>query len=219
MPQQLFLAPAAARSWLAERDISTVFDSGATVERTNNKRDFFAIGGGPVAGQLGVGESLHDDPVAVFDDADPPVQTGWNATVLFDETVPVMRGGIAEIEVRTPAFRRFAVYLIDSSAATLTAINAALQAHKLYYGEVTAGILTAGPAGVATRDELATDAATWRDAATAAGEDTLAAHIDTFRTNVLAMQDRVDFLREMRFALGITQADIDRVQIGQVEEA
>jgi hypothetical protein len=167
-----------------------------------------------VIDQLAAGETLHDTPTPVTDDSDPPVLLGWNATVLFDETIPEQRGGIVEFEVKTRAFKRFAVYLIDTSAAKLTAINAALQAQAPYYGEVTQGI----PATNATRDALATDAEGWRDEATAAGKDGLAAKIEQFRLDVLAMTSRADFLRAMRDVLGITNADIDRVSIGQPEE-
>jgi hypothetical protein len=214
MPQALFLAPAKARQWLAERDIETTYPTGANVNRTNNKRQFYNAAFGDVIDQLAAGETLHDTPTPVTDDSDPPVLLGWNATVLFDETIPEQRGGIVEVEVKTRAFKRFAVYLIDTSAAKLTAINAALQAQAPYYGEVTQGI----PATNATRDALATDAEGWRDEATAAGKDGLAAKIEQFRLDVLAMTSRADFLRAMRDVLGITNADIDRVSIGQPEE-
>lgn len=175
MPQKIFLAPAAARSWLAQegREISAVYDSGTTVERTNNR-----IEGGEV--------------------------------VFFDETIPKIVGGIAEIEVLSIFKRVFAAYLIVSSAAKLTAINTALQAYKLYYGEVTQGITP----NAATKSALAADVLTWRDEATTAGKDTLAAHLDDFHGRVLLMGDLADFRREMRWALGITQTDIDRVVIG-----
>ncbi len=214
MPQEYFLAPAAARSFLAERDIDLSYATGANVDRVNNRRQFFDISGGAVAGQLAPGESLHDDSQAVFDNADPPVQTGWNATVLFDETIPELRGGIVEIEVKTRAFKKFALYLIDSSAAKLTAINTALQGVALYYGEVTTGIT----ANAATRNALATDVATWSAEATAAGKDALAAKLDAFHADVLAMTSLADFRQAMRDVLGITQADIDAVQIGPGEE-
>lgn len=212
MPQNYFLAPAAARSFLAGRDIDLTYPTGANVTRTNNKREFFDVSGGPVAGQLGVGESLHDDPQPVFDDSDPPVQTGWNATVLFDETIPEVRGGIAEIEVKTRAFKRFAVYLIDSSAAKLTAINTALQNHKLYYGEVTSGII----ANAATKNALLADIIIWRDEALAEDKPGLALGLDDFHTAIQGVGNLSDFRQATRDVLGITQADIDAVQIGQV---
>ncbi len=215
MPQKYFLAPATSRAWLSDNDIDLSYPTGANVDRVNNRRQFFAIGDGPVVSQLAVGETLHDDPDAVFDTSDPPVQTGWNATVLFDETIPELRGGIAEIEVKTLAFKKFALYLIDSDAAKLTAINTALQGVALYYGEVTQGI-TPNPA---TRNALASDVADWRDEATAAGKDALATKLDVFRDDVLAMTSLADFRAAMRDVLGITQADIDAVAIGQVEEA
>jgi hypothetical protein len=213
MPQAIFLAPAKARQWLAERDISTSYPTGANVDRTNNKREFYDVGAGSVESQLAAGETLHDDPTPVHDDSDPPTLLGWNATVLFDETVPELRGGIAEIEVKTKGFMFFAVYLIDSSAAKLTAINTALQAHKPYFGEVTSGIT----ANAATKNALLADIIIWRDEALAADKPGLASHLDDFHTAVQGVTNLSEFRQVMRDALGIDQSDIDRVQIGELK--
>ena len=210
MVQKIFLAPSAARNWLAERDIDTSYQDG-TVDRTNTKREFYASGAGSVESQLAVGESLHDDPTAVFDNADPPVQTGWNATVNWNENVPRMRGGIVEVEVKTQGFRFFAVYKIDSSVAKLTAINTALNNHKPYFGEVMQGIT----ANAATKNALLADIIIWRDAALEADKPGLASGLDDFHTAIQGVGSLAEFRQVMRQALGITQADIDAVSIGQ----
>jgi hypothetical protein len=217
MAQRIFLAPAKARQWLAERDIETTYATGANVARTNNKRQFYDAAFGDVIDQLAAGETIHDDPTPVHDNADPdnPVLLGWNATILFDETIPELRGGIAEIEVKTKAFIFFAVYLIDTTLAKMNAINDALQAHAPYLGEVTQGIT----ANSATKNALLADIITWRDQALVDGQTGLAAGLDTFHTAVQGVTNLSEFRQVMRDALGITQADIDRVQIGQPEEA
>ena len=208
MSQALFLAPAAARSFLAERDIDFTYTTGATVERTNNRVQEF--GEPPEA--LAPSERLHGDLKAITD-IDGNI-TGWRGVVLFDETIPQVRGGIAEIEVKTRAFKVFAVYLIDSSAAKLTAIHAALQAHKPYYGDITSI-----PATAATKNALPADVAQWRDAADDAGKTQLAIKLAEFHMDVMDMVNLADFRQAMRDVLGITQADIDRVAIGQTEES
>ena len=215
MPQRIFLAPAAARNWLAERDINLTYPTGANVDRTNNKRQFYDVASGPVVDQLEVGEHLHDEPTAVFDDADPPALLGWNATVLFDETIPEQAGGIVKVEVKTKGFLFFAVYLVDSSAAKLTAINTALNNHASYFGEVTEGITP----NVATKNVLLADIIIWRDEALAADQTALAAGLDRFHTAVQSVSNLSQFRQVMRDALGITSADIARVSIGQAEKA
>ncbi len=214
MPQRYFLAPATSRTWLSDNDINLDYPTGNDVSRVNNRRQFFAVDDGPITSQLTADEKLHGAPQAVFDDSVPPVQTGWNATVLWTEIVPVMQGGIVEVETRTPAFRRFAVYLIDSSEAKLILINDALQNIKPYYGEITSGITP----DVVTRNELANDVLGWRDEASAGNKFALASRLSIFYTDVLSINNLSDFRTVIQNALGIKQTDIDRVQIGQAEE-